>query len=162
MIIRKAEIKDLKEIADIYNHAILNLTATFDEEVKSLQERREWFEIHQDSRYPLLVVQEEKEIVGWGSISQFKPRAGYRFTGETSIYVRHDKYGNNIGSLLLEELINLSKKSGLHCLMGIIVDNNVPSINLHAKYGFKIVGNYREVGFKFGRWLDVVVMQKIL
>ncbi|MDK2824377.1 MAG: L-amino acid N-acyltransferase [Clostridia bacterium] len=162
MIIRKAELKDLQAITDIYNHAILNLTATFDEEIKSLEERKEWYFAHQGSRYPLIVAELNAEIVGWGSISPFRPRAGYRFTGETSIYVRTDRQGHKIGTLLLKELIDMACASGLHTLMGIIVDDNLPSIKLHAKFGFEIVGRFKEAGYKFGRWLDVIIMQKML
>ncbi|MFZ7101650.1 MAG: GNAT family N-acetyltransferase [Peptococcaceae bacterium] len=162
MLIRKAVLEDLPQITDIYNYAVLNLTATFDEEEKTITERQQWFATHQDERFPLLVAEKEGEIVGWGSLSQFRPRAGYRFSGETSLYIRHDMYGQNIGTLLLAELIRLGRENGLHSLLGIIVDSNLASIKLHSKFGFEIAGHYREAGFKFGRWLDVNVMQKML
>jgi len=106
-------------------------------------------------------VETEGEIVGWGSISPFRPRAAYRFTGETSIYVRCDQYNQGIGSLILGELVKRGEENGLHSLMGIIVDGNQASIKLHRKFGFEIVGNFKEVGYKFNKWLDVIIMQKI-
>ncbi|KJS21461.1 MAG: hypothetical protein VR72_10645 [Clostridiaceae bacterium BRH_c20a] len=162
MLIRKAHFKDLPAINEIYNHAILNLTATFDEEIRKFEERQEWFETHHDPRYPLVVAEDNGEVVGWGSISPFRPRAAYRFSGETSIYVRNDKYGHGIGTLLLQELIILAKENKLHALLGIIVDDNQSSIKLHCKFGFQKVGYLKEVGFKFGRWLDIIIMQKML
>jgi len=92
MIIRKANLRDLEAITKIYNYAVLNLTATFDEEPKDWEERKEWFSSHQDPRYPLIVAEEKGDIVGWGSISPFRPRKAYRFSGETSVYVRNDMY----------------------------------------------------------------------
>jgi len=162
LMIRKAELKDLEAITNIYNHAILNLTATFDEETKEMEERIEWFNSHQDPKYPLIVAESEGEILGWGSISPFRPRRAYRFSGETSIYIRNDMYGQGIGTLLLKELIRLAEENGLHTLLGIIVDDNEPSIKLHSKFGFQVAGKFQEVGYKFDRWLNVIIMQKML
>ncbi|NLT95364.1 MAG: N-acetyltransferase [Clostridia bacterium] len=162
MIIRKANLRDLEAITKIYNYAVLNLTATFDEEPKDWEERKEWFSSHQDPRYPLIVAEEKGDIVGWGSISPFRPRKAYRFSGETSVYVRNDMYGKGIGTLLLQELVRLARESGLHTLLAIIVDDNEASIKLHSKFGFETVGRFKEVGYKFGKWLNVVIMQKML
>ncbi|KJS82523.1 MAG: hypothetical protein JM58_14985 [Peptococcaceae bacterium BICA1-8] len=162
MLIRKAQLKDLADINEIYNHAILNLTATFDEEIKTSQERQEWFASHQDLQYPLIVAEDKGEVVGWGTISPFRPRTAYRFSGETSIYVRNDMYGQGIGTFLLKELIILAGENNLHTIFGIIVDDNNSSIKLHSKLGFEKVGYLKGAGFKFNRWLDIIIMQKML
>ncbi|MGI6225077.1 MAG: GNAT family N-acetyltransferase [Peptococcales bacterium] len=162
MLIRKAEIKDLEAITKIYNYAVLNLTATFDEEPKNLEERKKWFISHQDPRYPLIVAEDKGYILGWGSISPFRPRPAYRFSGETSIYIHQDAYGRGIGTLLLEELIRLAKENDLHTLLALIVVDNQPSIKLHSKFGFQVAGHYKEIGFKFEKWLDIYIMQKML
>lgn len=162
MLIRKARLGDLEAITNIYNFAVINLTATFDEEPKDMEERKEWFKTHQDLRYPLIVAEDKGVILGWASISPFRPRKAYRLTGETSIYLRSDMYGKGIGTLLLQELVKLAQENGIHTLIGIIVDDNKASIKIHSKCGFEVVGYYKEVGLKFGTWLNVVIMQKML
>ncbi len=162
MIIRAAKGEDLQAITEIYNDAILRLPSTFDEEPKSMEDRLEWFRFHQNPRYPLLSAVDSGEVVGWGSISPFHPRNAYRFTGETSIYVRKDMYGRGIGSALLGELVRAAAGQGYHSLMALIVGGNEASVRIHEKFGFRLVGTYREVGFKFGRWHDIHVMQRLL
>ena len=162
LILRKATLEDLGEITDIYNYAIKNLTATFDEKEKTLEDRRAWFESHQVDKYPLIVAEEEGEILGWGSISLFRERPAYRFTGETSIYVRKGFQGQGVGTRILKKLIDLTRESDLHTLVALIADGNEASIRLHANLGFQIVGQVQEVGYKFEDWVNVLLMQKIL
>lgn len=162
LILRKATLEDLGEITDIYNYAIENLTATFDENQKTIEERKIWFETHQIDKYPLIVAEEEGEILGWGSISPFRERSAYRFTGETSIYVRKDIQGQGIGTRLLKKLIDLTRESDLHTLIAVIADGNEASIRLHANLGFQIVGQMQEIGYKFEDWVDVLLMQKLI
>lgn len=162
LILRKATLEDLGQITDIYNYAIKNLTATFDEKEKTIEERKAWFERHQADKYPLVVAEEEGDILGWGSISPFRERSAYRFTGETSAYVRKGLQGQGIGTTILKKLIDLTRKSDLHTLVSLIADGNEASVRLHANLGFQIVGQIQEVGYKFDDWVDVLIMQKIL
>ena len=162
VVVRKATVEDLFSITEIYNHAIRTLTATFDVEEKTMEDRREWFDSHQDPNFPLLVVEEGGEILGWGCISPFRPRAAYRFTGETSIYIRDDAHGQGLGSRIMEGLMELASESDLHTLTAVIANGNEASIKLHNKFGFEVVGQLKQVGYKFDDWIDVVLMQKML
>jgi len=162
MEIRKGTRPDLPEIGDIYNHAILNLTATFDENIKSVLEFEEWLSFHQNPTYPLIVAMEDNIVLGWATISPLIPRTAARFTGETSIYIRDDMYGRGIGSKLLAALISKGEKQGYRSLVGLITNNNEASIKLHEKHGYKIVGRYEDAGYKFSKWLDLILMQKKL
>lgn len=162
MQIRLAELSDLKQVQDIYNHAILNLTATFEEIPKSYAEYKEWFTFHQNAKYPLIVAVQDSQVLGWASISSFNPRSAYRFTGETSVYIKEDFCGQGIGSNLLQFLLSLAQEQNYHTLIALIAGNNQTSINLHHKFGFEIAGNCKEVGYKFGNWLDLTIMQKQL
>lgn len=158
----KAGVQHLPQIREIYNHAIINSTAPFDEEPKSMADRIEWFQIHQDPKFPLIVAMEDGVVMGWGTISQFQMRSSYRFTGEISIYVKDGSRGKGIGTKILNELIELGKEQNYHALMSLIAAKNVKSLGLHQKFGFKEVGYYKEVAYKFGKWHDMFVMQKHL
>lgn len=165
MKIRLGCIDDLPVLTDIYNYAVLNLNATFDEKPNTLNERRGWFNSHQNPRFPLLVATIENEgqekLIGWGSLSPFHPRSAYRFTGETSIYVDPNFWGLGAGSQLLAELLLAAQKVDYHTLTALIAGGNEASIKLHQKYGFQVAGTYKEVGYKFNQWQDLIVMQKL-
>ncbi|MBO8126602.1 MAG: N-acetyltransferase [Firmicutes bacterium] len=160
MKIRLAEIGDLSRINDIYNTFVEKSTATFDTQPTSIEQREEWFAQH-GGIYPVLVA-EEKEVMGWGSLSPFSQRPAYRFTVEHSIYVAEEYQRQGIGTRLLEELMARAIEGGFHTMVARITGENQASVNLHKKYGFEQVGLLKEVGYKFGRWLDVIYMQKIL
>ena len=100
--------------------------------------------------------------MGWGSLSSFRSKPGYRFTAEDSIYVHRDHRGNGIGAALLERLIEAARDGGFHSIMALIDGDNAVSVRLHERFGFHHVGTFREVGYKFDRWLDVVHMQRML
>jgi phosphinothricin acetyltransferase len=161
LTVRRSQEGDLEEITEIYNDAVLNSTATFDSEAKSLREKGDWVEAH-DSGNPVLVAVEKGKVVGWGSISPFSDRYCYGRTVEDSIYVRAGFRGRGIGKAILAALIGEAKKSGHHAIIGRIDGENEVSIRLHRSMGFKEVGVLREVGHKFGRWLDVVMMELVL
>ncbi|MDH7600953.1 MAG: N-acetyltransferase family protein [Armatimonadota bacterium] len=161
MIIRSAKDKDLPEIARIYNQAILETTATFDTVPKSVEEWRETLASHND-KFPLVVAEYEGKIVGWGSLRPFIKRPAARFTVENAVYVDQDYHGRGIGSAILKFLLECAQREGHHAVVALVVAGNTPSERLHRKLGFETIGVLREVGHKFGRWLDLMVLEKLL
>tara|TARA_B100000073_G_scaffold70395_6_gene52204 strand:- start:10390 stop:10938 length:549 start_codon:yes stop_codon:yes gene_type:complete len=161
IIIRIASINDAEPIRNIYNHEVLNSTASFDLVERSVEEQRIWLS-ERSGAFSVLVAEIENKVMGFASLSPFNKKDGYRTTVENSIYVDPAARGLGIGSRLLDELLLVATRSGFHAVMARIGGGNDTSIALHEKYGFFLVGVEREVGRKFGRWQDVVVMQKIL
>lgn len=159
--IRKAGLSDLDAITEIYNQAILKTTATFDTNVKSRSEQVDWFNKH-DDRLPVFVAEENGRVVGWSSLSKWSDRCAYADTGEVSIYIDEAFRGNAIGKKMLAVLVNEGRKQGLHTLISRIAGESLASIRLHEREGFSHVGTLKEVGKKFGKLLDVHLMQKIL
>ena len=157
MIIRSAAPEDLPEINEIYNEAVRNTTATFDTEPKGLDERKAWFVLH-DHRHPVLVAVEES-IIGWAALSPWSDRLAYRDTAEVSVYVHADRRGKGIGKKLLEALVEQGQGADLHTLIARIADGNLASIAMHRRLGFEFIGTMKEVGLKFGRWIDVQLFQ---
>jgi phosphinothricin acetyltransferase len=163
MRIRPAAENDLPAILDIYNDAVLNTVATADYEPQTLEMRREWFDLRVQKGLPIFVAEDEAgRVVGWSALSPYHGRIGYRFTAETSIYVAADRRGQGIGRALLPPLIEAARQGGLHALIASIDGSNEASIRLHAAFGFEKVGYMKEVITKFGRWLDVVYMERLL
>jgi phosphinothricin acetyltransferase len=161
VVLRDASASDLPAINDIFNHYVLTCTCAWSDEPTTLQERAEWFEAH-GSVHPIIVAQRGGEVVGWGSLSPFHHRSGYRFTVEDSLYIRADSQGMGIGKMLLAELLARAKALDYHSVMALISADQAPSLALHAKFDFVERGTLHEAGFKFERWLDVVYMQKML
>ena len=159
--LREATDADQRGILEIYNDAVLHSTATFDVEPRTWYEQRRWFQEHRPP-YHVFVATVGDTVVGWGSLSTFRPKPGYRFTAEDSIYVHGDHRGNGIGAALLERLIEAARDGGFHSIMALIDGDNAVSVRLHERFGFRHVGTFREVGYKFDRWLDVVHMQRML
>ena len=158
---RSASLADLEAITQIYNDAILNTTATFDTEPKSLEEQERWFLGH-SQRHPVLVCEREGEILGWASLSPWSERCAYSDTAEASVYVRSDHRRQGIGKRLLEALISRAREAGLHTIIGRITVENESSLRMARSCGFDSVGIMREAGFKFGRRLDVHIVQLML
>jgi phosphinothricin acetyltransferase len=158
--IRKAELKDLGEITEIYNYAILKTVATFDTEVKSLDQQKKWFEKH-GPKNPIIVAEKDVKVVGWASLSEYSTKCAYSDTAEISLYVKEDYQGMGIGKKLMKEIIDEGKKAGLHAIISRITEGNEVSVKIHKEVGFEHIGIYKEVGFKFGKKLDVYLMQKI-
>ena len=156
--IRCATPEDLPAINDIYNHFVLNSTCTYQEEPETMRDRHAWFAAHGPA-HPVTVALLADEIVGWGALSPYHRRAAYRHTVENSVYVAHTHHGRSIGRLLLQDLIDRATAIGHHSLIAVIDGEQTASIALHAMMGFKEVGVMREIGFKFGRWLDVRYLQ---
>jgi phosphinothricin acetyltransferase len=159
--IRPAGESDLVAINDIYNHYVLHSTCTYQEEPEALEGRRQWFS-HHDTQHPVIVADANGQVVGWGSLSVYHPRSAYRRTVENSVYVHHEHHRRGIGSLLLEELIARARALGHHAIIAGIDGDQTASVALHDRFHFQKAGLLKQIGFKFGRWLDVVYMELIL
>jgi L-amino acid N-acyltransferase len=160
-LLRPATEADLVAINDIYNHFVLHATCTYQEEPETIEDRRKWF-AHHGGKYPVIVAELDGRVAAWGSLSAYHPRSAYRHTVENSIYVHQQQHRRGLGSLLLEELIMRARKLGHHAIIAGIDSDQAASVALHAKFGFVKVGHMKQVGLKFGRWLDVVYMELML
>jgi L-amino acid N-acyltransferase YncA len=159
--IRKATMEDLAAITEIYNDAILQTVATFDTEPKSMEEQTTWFANH-DLSNPIFVAEQDGLVAGWASLSKWSDRCAYSGTAEISLYVRKEHRRKGIGRELLKQIVKEGQKNGLHTLIARITEGNEPSINLFKHERFEVVGIMKEVGRKFGKLLDVYIMQRIL
>jgi L-amino acid N-acyltransferase YncA len=160
LIIRRASVKDLKAITDIYNEAILTTDATFDTEPKTVAEQKMWFSDH-GKKNPILVAVMDGTICGWASLSKWSTRCAYADTAEISVYVKQAYHSHGIGKHLMKDILEKGKKVGLHTVISRITSGNSVSIHLHEELGFQHIGVMKEVGKKFDRTLDVCMMQKI-
>jgi L-amino acid N-acyltransferase YncA len=156
---RAARESDLGTILEIYNHAVIHTTATFDIVPRSLEAQQSWFAQHGDP-YPVIVWEEGDRVLGWGSISPYAPRPAYRFAGEVSVYVEPGSRRRGLGEALLRELLARGGAGGLHTLVALVTNENEASLLLAERTGFHLVGTLEEIGFKFDRWLDVAVYQR--
>jgi phosphinothricin acetyltransferase len=161
LTVREAEDRDLRAILDIYNDAVLTGTATFDVVPRSMAGHRVWYQQFQHP-YVLLVATLGEDVVGWGCLHAFGGKPGYRFSTENSVYVRPDHWRRGIGRALLQALLQRATTNRFRTVIARITGDNPASVRLHQQLGFDHVGREREVGHKFGRWLDVVIMQKML
>jgi len=160
--IRAATHADIPGILAIYNDAVLHTTASYDYEPTTLEARTAWYEAHMQQRMPIFVAEDGGAIVGWSALHPYHPRIGYRYTVENSVYVAAERRGQGIGRTLLAPLIARARELGIHALIAAIDADNATSIRLHARFGFVQVGQLKEVGYKFDRWLDVIFMQLLL
>jgi phosphinothricin acetyltransferase len=156
--IRLATADDLLAINEIYNHCVLHSNCTYQEEPEPMEGRRQWFARH-GAAHPVTVAEMNGRVVGWGALSAYHARAAYRNTVENSVYVHHQFYRQGIGSLILRDLISRARTIGHRAIIASIDAEQTASIALHAKLGFEEVGHFKQVGFKFGRWLDVIYME---
>ena len=159
--LRPATRADLTAINAIYNHYVLHSTCTYQTVPSTEEERAKWFEAH-GAKHPVIIVEQAGEVIGWGSLSKLHERQAFDNSVEDSVYLRHDSTGKGLGRVVLAELLKLAQATGHHTVLGAISADQESSIALHEKFGFEKVAHMREVGFKFGRWLDVVWMQKLL
>jgi phosphinothricin acetyltransferase len=162
MIVRPAAATDAAQIADIYNHYILTSEATFEVQQIDPGEMLRRMEESRLGSYPFLVCQGESEIFGYAYANRYKPRRAYKHSVEVSVYIKDGFGGRNIGTLLYEQLFIDIKKGGFHAIIAGISLPNDASIRLHERFGMEKVAHFREVGFKFGRWIDVGYWQRIL
>jgi L-amino acid N-acyltransferase YncA len=161
LIIRPAELKDLKAITDIYNDAVLNTTATFDTEERTYTKAEEWFKKH-DEKHAVITAELHEVIAGWASLSHWSDRPAYSGTVECSVYVKEEFRRQGIGRKLLYQLIRNAGYSGLHTIIARISSDNKTSINMHAEFGFTTIGIMKEAGYKFENYIDVVIMQLMI
>lgn len=159
--IRMAHPGDVEVIARIYNHYVLHSTLTFDTEPKSPADRLHWL-LERDERHPVLVGEVEDEVVAWGSLNKWGTRPAYKHTVEMSVYVDMDSRRRGIGRAMTEALVSEGERLGHHVLIGQIVSENEASLRLAESMGFEKVGVLKQVGRKFDRWLDVVLMERML
>ena len=157
-----ADVTDAAAIAAIYNREVLETTATFDIEPRTVTQQQDWLRERSGAHVVLVSDDEESGVVGFASLSPYKPRPAYRTTVETSVYVDRDFRGSGIAVALMNELLTTARTHGFHSVIARIEASQEPSLALHKKVGFTHVGTEREVGRKFGRWLDVSIMQAVL
>lgn len=159
---RLATDDDADAIRAIYNPEVLESTVTFDLVPRSLEDQLAWQRRRSGAHAVTVAVDDDGAIAGFGSLSPYRERAAYSTTVEDSVYVARAAQGRGVGRFVLTELVATAHAHGFHAVMARIVGGHDASIRLHAALGFEIVGVEREVGRKFGRWLDVVVMQKLV
>ena len=164
MLLRDAEPGDLPAITAIYAHHVLHGSGTFEEEPPDEAEMARRVSGVQDKGWPWLVAKEEGgQILGFAYLTQYRPRSAYRYAGEDSVYVRDDIRGQGVGKSLVAALLRRGEERGFRQVFAVIGDSeNVGSIGLHVSLGFRQVGIMRSAGAKFGRWLDVVTMQRAI
>lgn len=160
--IRYAMEVDLPAMLVIYNDIILNTTAVWHNDPHTLAMRKEWFDQRKQQGFPIFVAVDGEEIHGFSTIGSFRPWPGYKYTVENSIYVAANSRGKGVANLLMPPLINAAKELNLHAIVAGIEASNDASIALHYKYGFVEVAHFKEVGFKFGRWMDLKFLELIL
>ena len=162
LIIRPARHGDAAAMAAIYNQAVVSSTATFDTEPETAQAREAWLEKHTAPQHPVLVAERDGVIVGWASLSRYSTRCAYVATVEASAYVDQAETGRGLGTALSEALLESARAGGVHAVLARICTENVGSLAMSRKLGFFEVGVMREVGVKFGRSLDVMMLEKLL
>ena len=161
--IRDATPADLPGILGIYNDAVANTTAIWNDSLVDLANRQAWYELRQQQGYPILVaVNAAEQVLGYASFGDWRPFDGFRHSVENSVYVRDGQRGLGLGAQLLGPLILRAKDCGKHVVVAAIESGNAASIRLHERLGFTITGQMPQVGVKFGRWLDLTFMQLIL
>ena len=161
VVVRLATLDDAEAIQRIYNHEVEHTTHTFDLVPRTLEDQQAWLQ-DRSGALGVLVAEIDGQVVGFSSLSEYRPRAAYRTSVESSVYVNETVRGRGVGRRLLHDLVDLAKASGFHTMVARIAGGHEASIKLHAAVGFATVGTEREVGRKFGNWLDVVVMQRML
>jgi L-amino acid N-acyltransferase len=159
LILRDATESDLPAILAIYNHAVAETTAIWNETLIDLDNRRAWLELRRAKGFPVLVAEVEGRIAGYASYGDWRAFDGFRQSVEHSVYVEKDFYSRGIGKALMTALIERARAGEIHVMVAAIEAGNQGSIALHQKLGFRLVGTHLEVGKKFGRWLDLTMME---
>lgn len=162
LIIRDATVDDLPGVLEIYNHAIINTTAVYSEQPHTLDMRVAWYNDRISSGFPVFVAEINGTIAGFSTFGHFRAWPCYRYTVEHSVYVHINHRGKGLSKLLLQPLIDRARGMKLHAMVAGIDAENEVSYNLHQSFGFVDVAHFKEVGFKFGRWLDLKFMELIL
>lgn len=160
--VREAKVEDLPRLLEIYNDIIVHTTAVYDYEPHTLEMRKQWWDTKKAQGFPVFVAVDDEKILGFSSIGPFRAWAAYKFSVENSIYVASDMRGKGIGKLLMPPIIDAAKKLSLHTIIAGIDATNESSIRLHQSFGFEEVAHFKQVGWKFERWLDLKFLQLIL
>lgn len=159
IVVRDATDADLPVIRDIYNDAVEHTTAIWNEVLVDVENRREWLAARVARGFPVIVAERDGKVLGYASFGDWRAFDGYRHTVEHSIYIDKHARGGGLGETLMRALIERARARKVHVMIASIEARNAPSIKLHEKLGFRIVGTFSEVGIKFGRWLDLTCME---
>lgn len=161
MVIRHATERDLPGILAVYNDVVATTTAIYRDTPATLEDRRTWWTSRVEAGYPVLVAGDE-DVEGFASFGDFRSWPGYRYTVEHSVHVRADRRGCGVGRALMLPLIEDARRLGKHVMVGGVDADNVASLRFHERLGFRQAARLDQVGFKFGRWLDLVFVQLVL
>ena len=159
--VRPARSEDAPAICEIYNQGIEDRVATLETRLRTPGEQRAWLE-SRDARHPVLVAERDSRVIGWGSLNVFNPRAAYDYVADFSIYVARFARGTGVGGRLLESLIAAARDIGFHKMVLAAFEWNTAGIAMYERAGFRRVGVYREQGLLDGRWVDTVIMEKLI
>ena len=162
LVIRPYSAADIPAVTRIYCHYVRDTVITFETEEPSEAEMSSRFATIAGKGHPLLIAEQDGAVIGYAYASTYRPREAYRFTCEDSIYLAPDAVGHGLGGKLLARLIEDSTKAGLKQMLAVITAERANSIRLHEKHGFRFIGKYEALGYKFDRWLDIVHMQRAL
>lgn len=160
--IRTATEDDLPSILDIYNHIIVNTTAVYHYQPHTMEMRKAWYDGRVKEGLPVFVAEEDGKVVGFSSYGPFRPWPAYKYTMENSVYVADGQRGKGIGRSLMEPLLSHARAKDVHAMIAVIDASNDASVQLHRSFGFEEVGHFRQVGYKFDRWLDLKFMELVL
>lgn len=160
--IREAQVADLPEILALYNDMVLHSTTVYNETPQTLEMRHQWLADKQAGNWPVLVATLNNQFAGFATYGPWRAWQGYRFTAEHSVYIQPAFQAQGVGGMLMHELMHRARKAGLHVLIAGVDASNESSIRFHEKLGFKTIGVFPEVGYKFNRWLNLCMMQLIL
>jgi len=161
--IRQCTEKQLPEILEIFNEAILNSTALYDYKPRTMENMQTWYTAKRQGNYPIIgVFDPDEKLLGFASFGSFRNWPAYKYSVEHSIYIRSDRRGNGLGKILLREIIKSAEEQDYHVMIGGIDASNTTSIHLHEKEGFVWSGTIKQAGYKFGKWLDLSFYQLIL
>ncbi len=156
MIIRKPVPQEIPALLEIYNYEVENGVATLDIDKKSLADWERWYYNHNISNHPLIVCEDEGEIAGYATLSSYREKQAYSSTVELSVYVSPDHRRKGVGTLLMEEILRMAREDeSIHTVVSVITSGNLASVRLHDKFGFTFCGTIKEVGIKFGRYVDI-------
>ena len=162
LTIRAYSPADIPAITRIYGHYVRETVITFETEEPDEKEMQSRFDAIVGRGHPLLIAEQKGQVIGYAYASTYRPRAAYRFTCEDSIYLAPEAVGLGLGSALLSRLIEDAGKAGLKQMLAVITAERANSIRIHEKHGFRMIGRYEALGYKFDRWLDIVHMQRAL
>lgn len=155
--------KQLPEILSIFNDAILNSTALYEYKMRTIDTMHIWYENKHNANYPVIGIFDiDESLMGFATYGQFRVQPAYKYTIEHSVYIRFDKRGMGLGKILLKSIITKAKEQNYHTMVGVIDTTNIHSIKLHENEGFALSGIMKQVGFKFGKWLDTAFYQLVL